>query len=76
MKQHAVVEEQSRELSRLQTQVSQLRSRLLDQTHDSDLESKNMQAQLESLRRKHEHDLQEIRSEHLADRKKKDIQGA
>ena len=75
MKQHAVIEEQNRELARLQAQVAQLRSRVLDQTHDHDLEAKNLQTELDNERRKHERDLQDLRSENLAERKKRDIQG-
>ena len=62
-------------MARLQAQVAQLRSRVLDQTHDHDLEAKNLQSELDNERRKHERDLQDLRSENLAERKKRDIQG-
>lgn len=75
MKQHAVVEEQSRELTRLQAQVAQLRSRLLDQSHDYDLDTKGLQSQLDTERKRFERELQEVRSDNLAERKKRDIQG-
>lgn len=75
MKQHTIVEEQSRELTRLQAQVAQLRSRLIDQTHDYDLDTKGLQSQLDTERKRFERELQDVRSDNLAERKKRDIQG-
>lgn len=76
VKQHTVMEEQARELARLHSQVAQLRTRVLDQTHDHDLEAKSLQTQLDGERKKFIRDLQEERSDNLAERKKRDVQGA
>jgi hypothetical protein len=73
-KHYSAVESLTREQARLQSQLAQVRTRLLDQSAEHDLSSKESQYQLDSLRRKHDRDLQELRSDSLAERKKRDAE--
>lgn len=73
---YSTVEAQAREIARLTTQLAQSRSRQLDQSHDYDREVKDLQAQLDSMARKHTRDLQEQRTEFAAEKKKREIQCA
>jgi chromosome segregation ATPase len=73
-KSFSTAEAQAREIARLQAQLAQTRSKLLDETHDHDLDTKDLQYQLDTQRKRHDRDIQELRSEGLAERKKRDIQ--
>jgi len=75
-KHYSTVEAQSRELARLTAQLAQSRSRQLDQSHEHDREAKDLQSQLDLMARKHTRDLQELRGDFAAEKKKREIQCA
>lgn len=69
------MEAQSRELSRLQTQLSQVRSKLLDDNADHDLAYKELQYKFDVSRKTHDREMQQLRAEHLRERKRHDTEG-